>query len=388
MTEALSVQRVQSPEALADLAEECRALAFAMQPRSPFAMSDWLQLWWRHFREDRLLVRDEFYVHALRNAEGALRALAPLVLTERPATGPLRSRSLVFFGSDKNVTELRGLICAPEHEAAAVRALLAHLAKRSDEWDWFVWNGVRANSEAYAVLSEADNFEWRHDTIDYVLLLPPTWQEFRATRSRNIKESMRKCYNSLKRAEHHFELRVIEHSAELPGALNRFFALHALRADAPHLVHHEDVFAAPRARDLLLALATSPGADASQLRVFELEIAGRVVASRLGFLMGDELYLYFSGYDPAWSAFSVMTTTVAETVKWAIDRKLRLLNLSPGTDVSKTRWGALPITTCTGVLLPPRRRARLTFEVLQELSRRSQPGTMLGKVVKVARRNG
>src|SRR5450755_2586048 len=149
MREALSVQRVQSPEALAGLAEECRALAFAMQPRLPFAMSDWLQPWWRHFREDRLLVRDEFYVHALRNAEGALRALAPLMLTERPATGPLRSRSLAFFGSDKNVTELRGLICAPEHEAAAVRALLAHLVKRSDEWDWFVWNGVRANSEAY-----------------------------------------------------------------------------------------------------------------------------------------------------------------------------------------------------------------------------------------------
>jgi CelD/BcsL family acetyltransferase involved in cellulose biosynthesis len=388
MTLALNVQRVERSEDLAGLAEECRALAFAMQPRLPFAMSDWLQSWWRHFHEDRLLVRDELYVHAVRDERGALLALAPLMVTERPANGPLRCRSIAFFGSDKNVTELRGLICAPEHEAAAVRALLAHLAQRSDEWDWFVWNGVRANSEAHALLAETDNFQWRQETIDYVLPLPATWEEFRATRSRNIKESLRKCYNSLKRAGHHCELRVIEDPAELPAALNRFFELHTLRANAPHLVHHEDVFATPRARNLLLDLATLPSEETSQLRVFQLEIAGSVVASRLGFLMGDELYLYFSGYDPAWSAFSVMTTTVAEAVKWAIERKVRLLNLSPGTDVSKTRWGALPVKTCAGVLLSRRRGARLAFEMLQELSRHVHPGTLIGKVVNVARRHG
>jgi CelD/BcsL family acetyltransferase involved in cellulose biosynthesis len=385
---ALTVQHVESPEALAMMADECTALAFAMQPRLPFAMSDWLQPWWRHFCENRLLVRDEFYVHALRDERGALVALAPLMLTERPGNGPLRCRSISFFGSDKNVTEVRGLICAPEHEAAAVRALLAHLAQRRNEWDWFVWSGVRANSEAHALLNETNDFEWRQETLDYVLLLPTTWEEFRATRSRNIKESLRKCYNSLKRASHRFDLRVIESPAELSGALNRFFELHTLRATAPSLVRHEDVFGTSRARNFLLDLARLPAEEAPQLRVFELEIAGRVVATRLGFLMGDELYLYFSGYDPAWSSFSVMTTTVAEAVKWAIERKVRVLNLSPGTDVSKTRWGALPIKTCAGVLLSPTRRSRLAFEMLQELSRRSRPGTLLGKVVNVARRHG
>jgi CelD/BcsL family acetyltransferase involved in cellulose biosynthesis len=384
---ALKVQLVESPEDLDALDEDCRSLALAMQPRLPFATRDWLQPWWRHFREDRLLVRDEFYVHTLRDEQGALVALAPLILTQRPANGPLRCRSIAFFGGDKNVTELRGLICAPQHEAAAARALLAHLTLRGDEWDWFTWSGVRANSEAHALLTENDHFEWLNETVDYVLPLPATWEEFRSSRSRNIKESLRKCYNSLKRANHRFELRVIEAPAELPSALNRFFELHTLRAKAPHLTRHADVFATRQARRLLLDLAALPG-ETSQLRVFQLEIAGRVVASRLGFLMGDELYLYFSGYEPAWGGFSVMTTTVAEAVKWAIERKVRLLNLSPGTDVSKTRWGAQPVTTCGGVLLSQRRRGRLAFEMLQELTRRSQPGTLLGTVVSLARRRG
>ena len=387
MSTMLKVQRVESPQDLVALAEDCARLGFAMQPRSPFASIDWLSLWWRHFREDRLLVHDEFYVHAVRDEHGALLAIAPLMLTERPGAGPLRCRYLTFFGGDKNVTELRGLICAPEHEAAVTRALLAHLEQHSDDWDWLAWSGVRRASEAYTVLNEADNFEWRRQTTDYVLPLPASWEEFRASRSRNIKESLRKCYNSLKRAGHRFEFRVIEAPTELPLALNRFFALHNRRAIASHLVRHEDVFATPHARNLLLDLAVFPG-QTQRLLVFQLEILGSVVAVRLGFLLGDELYLYFSGYEPDWGRFSVMTTTVAETIKWAIDRRIRLVNLSPGTDVSKTRWGASAIVTCEGVKLSQTRRARLAFGVLQELNERSGPGTLLGKVVNVARRHG
>jgi CelD/BcsL family acetyltransferase involved in cellulose biosynthesis len=387
MSPMLKVQRVESPGDLAALAKDCARLALAMDPRSPFASSEWLLLWWRHFREDRLLVRDEFYVHAVRDEQGALVAIAPLMLTERPANGPLRCRSLSFFGGDKNVTELRGLICAPEHEAVVTRALLAHFQQRSDEWDWLAWNGVRKDSEAYAVLNAADNFEWCRETTDYVLPLPATWEEFRASRSRNIKESLRKCYNSLKRAGHRFELRVIEEPSELPRALARFFELHTRRANASHLARHVDVFATAQSRKLLLDLAALPR-EISQLRVFQLEIAGSVVAARLGFLMGDELYLYFSGYEPGWSGFSVMTTTVAEAIKWALEREVRLVNLSPGTDVSKTRWSASPITTCEGVLLSQTPRGRLAFGVLHELNERAAPGTLFGKVASLARRHG
>src|SRR5207245_7509299 len=134
------------------------------------------------------------------------------------------SRCIAFLGVDKNVTELRGLICRPEREASVVRALLAHFMARRDEWDWFAWDGVRRDGEAYRVLAETEGFEWRGETIDYVLSLPSTWEALRATRSRNIKESLRKCYNSLKRDNHRFGFRVVSDAAELPAALERFFA--------------------------------------------------------------------------------------------------------------------------------------------------------------------
>ena len=387
MMSRLHVRLLEGPRQLRAIAGECDAVASRMQPRLPFATSSWLSCWWEHYRERRFLVRDRFFVHTVRDDENNLVALAPLMLTERPGSGPFRSRGLSFFGGDKNVTELRGLICAPEHEAAVVRALLAHLTQRQGEWDWLSWNGVSRDTEAYSVLNETRNFEWSRDTTDYVLPLPTTWEEFRAGRSRNIKESLRKCYNSLKRDGHEFSFRVVSEPSALPDALQQFFALHARRASASEFVRHEDVFAIPRAREFLSDLSSRPSASLS-LRVFQLEIAGKVVAARLGFVLGDELYLYFSGYEPAWGAYSVMTTTVAEAIKWAIENRLKLVNLSPGTDVSKTRWGATAITTSNGMLLSATRRGKLAFAMLNELSERSRPGTLLAKVVERARRHG
>jgi len=62
--------------------------------------------------------------------------------------------------------------------------------------------------------------------------------------------------------------------------------------------------------------------------VFQLRIADAVVASRIGFVIGDGLYLYPSGFDPAWGRYSVMTTMMAEALRYAIASGLRTVNLS------------------------------------------------------------
>lgn len=386
MKQRLSLQRIAGPAALAALADEWAALHAEVRPHLPFTTLRWLTLWWQHFGEQRALIRDEFFVHALRDPYGRLVAVAPLMLTARPGLGPLRSRRLAFFGSDRNMTELRGLLCHPEAEADAVDALLGYLLERKQEWDWFIWSGVRQGSAAHASLTRTEGFDWQHEIPDCIVPLPNSWQEFRRTRSRNIKESLRKCYNSLKRDGLVFRFNVVNSAPDLPGAVERFLTLHTARARAPGLFPHADVFASERAQAFLSALADQPQ-QAPHLHVFELEIAGRVVASRLGFLLGDELYLYFSGFDPEWGRYSVMTTVVAESIKWAIERRCRLVNLSPGSDVSKTRWGAAIVSYASGVLVSPTRRGRLTFDALHELDQSANGATLLGRMLALARRH-
>jgi CelD/BcsL family acetyltransferase involved in cellulose biosynthesis len=75
------------------------------------------------------------------------------------------------------------------------------------------------------------------------------------------------------------------------------------------------------------------------------------------------LYLYYTGYDPNWRKYSIMTTVVAESIKWAIENRLKAVNLSMGNDVSKTRWGPKEIVFRQGVQVSPNWWGRLAFAI-------------------------
>ena len=112
-------------------------------------------------------------------------------------------------------------------------------------------------------------------------------------------------------------------------------------------------------------------------RVFLLRIRGEVVAARLAFVVGKSLYLYYSGFDPEWAKYGVSTTVMAEAVKYAIALGLSTVNLSTGTDPSKTRWGARPVTFQAGVQTHPQVRSQIAYaayrRVLENRSRWLEP---------------
>jgi len=325
-------------------------------------------------------VRDEFFLHAVFD-DDRLVGVAPLMRTVRPAVGPLRLRELQFLGADQNLTELRGVLCRPEDHANVMRTLHAHFLDRPGDWDRVQWCGLRA--DACAGLRQPADLVSERQVCDYYLPLPATWDELRSGLSRNMKESLRKCYNSLASQGITFNFRVVREPGEVGIALGRLFELHAQRARAPDTVRHANVFATPRARAFLCEYAQRM-AERDQLRIFELEIAGQIVASRVGFVLGEELYLYYSGYAPEWSNYSVMTTVVAEAIRWAVGQQFKGVNLSTGNDRSKARWKPNEIVFCERVMRSPGRQGRLLSGI--DKLRHAAPQSILGRVLSVARR--
>jgi CelD/BcsL family acetyltransferase involved in cellulose biosynthesis len=124
------------------------------------------------------------------------------------------------------------------------------------------------------------------------------------------------------------------------------------------LVRHPDYFAAPAARRFLGDVVERM-ARRGAARMFALETGGELVAMRVGFVVGDTLYLYYSGYAPEWGKYSVMTTVVAETIKYAIEHGFTTVNLSSGSDVSKTRWRPEQVAFADVVAVACGVRARL-----------------------------
>ena len=126
-----------------------------------------------------------------------------------------------------------------------------------------------------------------------------------------MKQAIRKCYNSLASEKIKHQLHIVDKPEDVPEALGRLLVLHAARADAAASIKHPNVFASPVTSSFMLEYCTNL-ARRGALRIFQLVIDDEVVASRIGFILGDELYLYYSGYEPRWGRYSVMTTVVVE----------------------------------------------------------------------------
>ncbi|WP_375454047.1 GNAT family N-acetyltransferase [uncultured Methylobacterium sp.] len=364
----LSVETLQDETALARLDPEWNALDASLSPRVPFTSPLWCRLWWRHFARVNRRAHDRMRVFAVRDG-ARLIAVAPMMLTCRPSVGPIKSEELQFFGADANLTEVRGPVCRPE-DLARVLATLENYWKTSGlEWDWVQWVGLRRLEDGANDTPPYDTLRHSFALSNHYLILPDDWDAFRASLPRNIKESLRKCYNSLSRDGHAFTLRVVSEPGEAEAALCRFLDLHRRRSHASDSVPHPDVFADLNARRFLLdyGLASS---GMGNLRIFQLVIAGEIVATRIGIVLGDEVYLYYSGYDPNWGRYSVMTTVVAEAIRWAIEHRVRVLNLGTGTDVSKTRWRPQKTVFAGGYWVAQRPWARLIFAVTTHIRRR------------------
>jgi len=346
--------------------------------RLPFALHDWHLVWCRHFLNCDARIREDLLVYVVRNAEGACVAIVPFVLGSR-RLGPLKITFLNLLGADPAITELRAPLVEPGYEYVTARVVHDAIANVPD-WDWVHWAQVSPEL-AGALAATGDGLHWQPPVSDFVIDLPSSWEEFRGQLKRNIRESLRHSYNSLRRDGIEFEFEVLEHPADLRRGLDRYLELHRMRADFECAARHKNHFASKISREFLNAVC-EPLAVRGTVRLFALKIRGEYVAMRLAFAVADSLYLYYSGFDPQWWRYGVMTTTVSEAIKYAIANGYRTVNLSPTFDLAKSRWGPRQIDYSSAYQTRPRFRSRLAnMAYLTARSEENYPAKIIQRVI-------
>ena len=382
LTQTVTIETVTTTQGVEALRSSYEQLQRACHNILPFAMYDWHVAWCHSVlnSNSRILDQPNFYV--VRNAAGECVSILPFIVSRR-RVGSIKIAAVNLLGADPNITEIRAPMMVSGYEHLIAHAVQSHLAK-IDDWDWVHWTGI---SEAFGeALSAYCTLVWQPVQPDFVLDLAPTWEQFRSGLKRNIRESLRHCYNSLKRDNHTFEFRVIETGPEVAAGVERFFELHTMRANIPTGVQHPDRFTSPIFRNFLHEVCQR-FADQGGLRLFQLKIGSQVIAAWVGFVSGDSIYFYNSGFDPAWARYSVMTTALAEAIKYAIGQGFKTINLSANKEVSKTRWGPRQVDYRSAYQQGSRMRSRIALQTY--VKARSSDGLLawvLQRVVQ-ARRN-
>ena len=301
----------------------------------PFSSFDWAAAWWQTMLPTSRWQKHEMHIVAMYSM-GELVAIAPLFLTTYGSWFFGGIRYLRPIGSDKNTTELRSLVIKPGHEAAASQALAQYIHSNRQAFDFVKWPDQIVTPSTDSGLTDTTTVE------NFILPLGSSWEEFKSSRKRNIKESIRKCYNAPARNGIHLSFEAVEDQAAILQLLPDFYRLHGQRAAGNTDAVHLDYFSSDQSRRFLSTLVA--GLACVTPILFIVRHDQKIIAARLAFAMNSSLYLYYSGFDLSYGDYSVTTRLVVEAMQYAIARNLPLLNLSIGNDLSKTRWSPEVVT--------------------------------------------
>lgn len=325
-----------APALICSVAEEDpRALAGEWQQllqeaglHSPFLRPAWLQAWQRELAPDADLL-----LLSVREGERLIGVM-----------GLVRRGDDLCFAGDSTICDYADIVSCESSRGVVVEALLAGLAERP--WRRLILWGVRADSPTLSALPAAAEraglrLGIEREAVCPRVRLPATWDEYLLTLSKKDRHELRRKIRRLQGAGAVQEC-VLSRPAEIAEALPDFFHLHRTsRQDKATFMTDE------MERFFRSICATLSAQDL--VRLYFLELDRRRVAGVLGFDCGDEIWLYNSGFDPAFASLSVGLVSKALALRQAIEQGKRCYDFLRGAEPYKYDLGAhdFDVLRCT-----------------------------------------
>jgi CelD/BcsL family acetyltransferase involved in cellulose biosynthesis len=309
----LSIEQLESLDALERIGPEWRALWERDTGATPFESPEWLLPWTRHMWSGGRL-----RVLAVRSG-GSLVGLAPFFHWGYGRKPEVIRVSLLGSGMSGHL----GMIAAPEFTAPAARLVLDYLAAATDEWHLCDLRELRAGSpllraEIPPGLSGRD----APGGGCAALRLPRTMDGLPAAAGADLRAAR----NRLGR-KGRIEFVRANRPAEVAPLMRELFALDERRL--------------PESRVRRFHLETAQRfAALGMLRLHALQCGGRTAAVRYGLRRGERCFDCLSALDPSRARSGADALLLAETVRQAIEEGAREIDFLCGPEGLHYRWGA------------------------------------------------
>lgn len=325
------------------------AALFAADPRAtPFISSIWAEAWFRNClgsaRPWILVVR-----------EGTeLVGLAPLVARRR---GPLQTLEVL----DREHGDYWDVLALPAARDRVLEAVGSEIARRRDEWDVFLLDGLPHDTTTPKALSDAGlRLRGRRPVRCPGIELPATFEEYLATLPSKRRNLLRRRLRKLDGGE--LELREIREQDELGEAVSRWHELHVRRWDETgkslYPRHRSASF-----RDFTLDVVRA-FIPAGHALMWEFLHDGEVVGSYINFLDEHTFYVFLGGFDPRAASLSVGNVATAEAIRWSIASNRRYFDFTRGSEPHKYWYGAVDRYSPSFLVGNGRARSRLALPAI------------------------
>jgi len=286
----------------------------------PFVMPCWQRVWLDYFQDGRRL-------QLLTAREGErLVGVAPL----------LRDDSGAEFVGHYSICDYMDVVVAPGFERAFFASLLERLA--ADGAATLDLRGVRETSPTSRGVEDAAAacgfaLEREQEALAPIVELPESWDDYLNALSKKDRHELRRKLRRLESAGGEVELRVLTGAGDCVSFLDTFFRLMRLSS------HHKEEFLDRPGMEAFFRAMTRSMAEEGFVRFYVLTFDAQPVAAVMNFDVAGRLYMYNSGYDPAYAKYAVGLMSKALLMRDAIDQGRHAVDFLRGDESYKYDLG-------------------------------------------------
>jgi hypothetical protein len=313
---------------------------------NPFSNPKMVKKWWELIARQEGSATDSLDILALEDPE-ALRAVFALTTT-RVGTTHTNLRRLRTLGAipGSNWWEMSPFIIEAGFEPQAIETLISTLQEQRDNYHGMDLERVAITEPWKKSMAQVDLKTVRTEEPLFLLPLPANYEQLKKDIKESLKQKGKNPKNTLeaiRRGEKYvnktsptrFEL--VTEPDQIPEALDQLFNLHIQRSQMREVEPHPNHFP-PHAQLFIRNLASDLAAEGDFI-VARLMIDNVAAAARILLPAGDHLFFSSSGFDQRFAEYRVMSNLTIRCLQWAIENdRFKIVNLSSGTDKSKTIW--------------------------------------------------
>lgn len=300
-------------------------------PRNSIFLShEWLYSWWEIYGGVNSL-----YIIVCRNSvDDRLTGLFPAYLKKRWKL----IHSLKFLGSEHVCSDFLDIIVLPQVKSEVYSAIFQFISDNSKVWDIIELTDLAEDSPLVDLLCgnkpiHLDLYQPATDRVCPYLELPSDWNQFLQTKSAHSRKKILYNRRNLEK-QFHVQLTEISTEKQLEDIFKDMVRLHqgrrAFKGD-------DGAFTSGEFSRFILAVCKRM-LHKGWLQLVFLELNGTKVSFYLNMKHGDRVFYYQSGFDMAWSKFSVSYVLLSHLIEKAICDQCKTYEFLRGDEKYKYGW--------------------------------------------------